>query len=858
MAIHDNYLPCEQYNAAPESDNYPGFKTWFDADTNHWYFAVVTNTGRVVLRSEGYTSEAGRNNGIESVMRNRDLEERYSVVQDEEDNNWYVVLKAGNRQEIGRSCAYGSESNAKLGAGACLSSYTEVVATAIETSAKSATAAGRINEDYLSCEEYKDQPSSSYERFTSFYNEADSQHYFALVDGQGDVLLRSEGYSSEAGRNNGIESVQRNRNMEERYSVVQAEDGLWYLSLKAGNRQEIARSCGHTSEAGARAIIGYSNSTYTQVVETKTETSTVVSEQIVAKSEGTTTKVYADQIVTKSDVEPTITIRNADTIVTQSTGETTKRTSDTIVTQSTEELNITTRTSDTIVTQGTAETTKRTADTIVTQGTYEPKVSRIVSEPVVTKGTYVPNVQRTVIEKKAEPIIVEKIVVEPEIIEIAPVEEDYLHCSDYEGKPDSSYDGFTSFQNEANSLYYFSMVNEDGKVVLKSEGYVTETARNNGIESVLRNREIKERWVQAKDNGGHYLSLRAGNRQEIARTCHHEDEKSLMGWWMPFSAAWVWGTRKKVEYIETKGEEAVVESIQVETPIAETPVSVQVEERIAAPVFVPEPIIEVKKEKEYQPQWKKKEKKHYVEEKKPVVVEKKVVVEEVKPVVVETAKYEAPKAAYVEPVVEEVADGGGWWKWLLGALLLGALAFMLMRGCGGCNKAKVETPVVSVPTPTPEPTKVETPAPVVATPECNCSTNTDPLFNIGTGTPKSLSRLGTNPEFGNSHDLTPVQFYEKLAAANIKSGTHHRFLDRVFKGMGYENGFKDAKPEMFSNHTFAPGTVGNIGYSREHKTLLARLDTQPRDLEAFKIKSKNGCDMHFMKTCGNHMFTCNK
>ena len=51
MAVTDNYLPCEAYTAAPDSEKYPGFKSWHDADTNSWYFAAVTNKGRVVLRS---------------------------------------------------------------------------------------------------------------------------------------------------------------------------------------------------------------------------------------------------------------------------------------------------------------------------------------------------------------------------------------------------------------------------------------------------------------------------------------------------------------------------------------------------------------------------------------------------------------------------------------------------------------------------------------------------------------------------------------------------------------------------------------------------------------------------------------
>ena len=81
-------------------------------------------------------------------------------------------------------------------------------------------------------------------------------------------------------------------------------------------------------------------------------------------------------------------------------------------------------------------------------------------------------------------------------------------------------------------------------------------------------------------------------------------------------------------------------------------------------------------------------------------------------------------------------------------------------------------------------------------------------------------------------------------------------MDRVYKGMGYANGWADAKAEQFSEANVAPGTVGNMGYSKLHKTACDRLDATGKDLLAFRIKSANGCDMHFMKTCGNHFFFC--
>ncbi len=244
MAEFDNYLPCEQYSAAPDSDRSPGFKTWLEESSNSWYFAVVTNRKRVVLRSEAYASEAARDNGIDSVNRNRDIEERYSVV--ESDGKWYVILKAGNHQEIARSCPHDSEAAARADIAMCASNAVDTMG---------------IVEDYLPCESYGGHAASEkYPGFSTFTH--DGQHYFAMTDGAGNVMLRSEAYTTPASRDNGIESVNRNRDEKERFSIVQnEEDGQYYIVLKAGNHQEIARSCAFESADAAQAILDRSFAT---------------------------------------------------------------------------------------------------------------------------------------------------------------------------------------------------------------------------------------------------------------------------------------------------------------------------------------------------------------------------------------------------------------------------------------------------------------------------------------------------------------------------------------------------------------------------------------------------------------------
>jgi uncharacterized protein YegP (UPF0339 family) len=876
MAELDNYLPCEQYAAASESSKYPGFKAWFDEATGAWYFAAVTNKGRVVLRSEAYTTEAARDNGIESVMRNRDIEERYSVAED--DGKWYIILKAGNRQEIARSCAHDSEAAATADIAMCASD-------AVESAA--------IVEDYLSCASYEGHAASEqYAGFTTFTNAENGQHYFALVDGSDNVMMRSEGYTTEASRNKGIESVIKNRDNEERYSVAQDEnDGQWYIILKAGNHQEIARSCGFESEEGARAILArsFAPPAPAAIIEDYLPCASYAGQAASEKYPGFTTFTSAEDgqhyfamvdskgaVVLRSEAYKSEAARNNGIESVQRNREIEERysvaqdetdgewyislkagnhqeiarscghsdeagaraglaalfappavaaivedylpcASYTGKTKSEKYSGFTTFTSaedgqhyfamvdghDGVILRSEAYTTEASRnngiESVLKNRDIEERYSITQDESdgqwyVALKAGNHQEIARSCgfpDKAAAEGHLLHcysRAALEKIATGEGEITEDYLPCAAYEGHPASTFEGFTIFQDPKTKLHYFAMMDDDGKVALKSEGYKDPTRRDNGIESVLRNRGIKDHWREMEDEHGPYMSLRAVNHQEIARSCHKKDKAAMLAWFLPFVAGHAaWGKDAEPE-----------EVVPVAPP---PPTKVVVTEKVAPPV----------------------------------------------------TSYTAPPAAVAAATD---AAGGGWWKWLLGALLLGLLAWFLMRGC---EKTPPTPPVVAPVTATPPPTATPDPAPAPApAATCNCDAQTDPVFRLGTGTPKSLHRLGTNPEFGDSHDLSGAEFYSKLQDRSGANPIDKKFLDRMFKAMGYKNGFADAKPEMFSAVEIPAGTVGNIGYSKAHKTLYAKLDTQGKDLLAFRIKSANGCDLHFMKTCGNHFFTCNK
>jgi len=74
------------------------------------------------------------------------------------------------------------------------------------------------------------------------YKDKGGEWRFNLQTGNGDIKLNSEGYKSESGCDNGIESVRENSQDENMYVGVTATNGQLYFNLKAPNGQIIGTS----------------------------------------------------------------------------------------------------------------------------------------------------------------------------------------------------------------------------------------------------------------------------------------------------------------------------------------------------------------------------------------------------------------------------------------------------------------------------------------------------------------------------------------------------------------------------------------------------------------------------------------
>ncbi len=72
---------------------------------------------------------------------------------------------------------------------------------------------------------------------------------FVLKAGNGQIILSSEGYTTKAGCENGIESVKKNAQVETRFDKLESKNGKLYFNLKSTNGQIIGSSQMYESEA---------------------------------------------------------------------------------------------------------------------------------------------------------------------------------------------------------------------------------------------------------------------------------------------------------------------------------------------------------------------------------------------------------------------------------------------------------------------------------------------------------------------------------------------------------------------------------------------------------------------------------
>ena len=119
------------------------------------------------------------------------------------------------------------------------------------------------------------------------------------------------------------------------------------------------------------------------------------------------------------------------------------------------------------------------------------------------------------------------------------VQDDYLICGEYKeqiSNKSSAHPGFITFQHQ-NGNHYFAWVNGD-EIVMRSEAYPNAEKMERGINAILKNCDLVERYSVIEEHGAHFLLLwgggnhqnHTGNRNEhseIGRSCPHKTREEL-------------------------------------------------------------------------------------------------------------------------------------------------------------------------------------------------------------------------------------------------------------------------------------------------------------------------------------------
>ena len=86
---------------------------------------------------------------------------------------------------------------------------------------------------------------------------------------------------------------------------------------------------------------------------------------------------------------------------------------------------------------------------------------------------------------------------------------------------------FKTFKSEKDQKFYFHLQSDDEKVILRSKAYSSSDARDNGIESVIKNAVLSSNYEKHSSPEGHYFDLKATNGEVIGNSPIFSSAKEL-------------------------------------------------------------------------------------------------------------------------------------------------------------------------------------------------------------------------------------------------------------------------------------------------------------------------------------------
>jgi uncharacterized protein YegP (UPF0339 family) len=204
----------------------PGKVDLWKATDGQWHFHLVSGNGRILLTSEAYTSRTGALNGVLSVLDNGVDPAQYQLNKTAS-GQYNLRLRAANFEIVAFTEAYATKSSATRAVKSCVNAVTSYL-----DKVESNTTGARV--EVLASE---------------------AGFRFNLHAQNGEIVLSSESYTTQAAAWNGAFAIQDASVLDGAFAIKTATDGRYYFTLTAENGQVVGVSQMYTSRTAAQTGI---------------------------------------------------------------------------------------------------------------------------------------------------------------------------------------------------------------------------------------------------------------------------------------------------------------------------------------------------------------------------------------------------------------------------------------------------------------------------------------------------------------------------------------------------------------------------------------------------------------------------
>jgi len=216
----------EEYSDVDGEAAAPGqFDLWQSSDSQ-FRFHLVAGNKNILLTSEGYTTRTNAIGGVLSVMANAVDPAQYELAQ-ATNGKYFLRLHAANGQLIGFTQLYSSKSSAKRAITSCVRAVTSYLDKVYGTGNRAHVT---VTED------------------------ADGKFSFSVFAQNGEAVVTSHAYASEASALNGAFAIQEAAALTSAYKVVEGASG-YYFTATALNGAVVATSPAFATSEGAAAAL---------------------------------------------------------------------------------------------------------------------------------------------------------------------------------------------------------------------------------------------------------------------------------------------------------------------------------------------------------------------------------------------------------------------------------------------------------------------------------------------------------------------------------------------------------------------------------------------------------------------------